>query len=70
MRELPYAITTGQPKWETEQWCTKCFGPRWNAIHMKTGRWTCFWQGRNAPKCYIWHFKNEQDAMLFSLVWL
>lgn len=70
MKEFPYTITTKKLGHEAEQWCIKNIGERWFSVGRKTGNWTCFWAGRDDPKSYRWHFKNEKDAVMFSLRWL
>lgn len=69
MKEFPYIVTTKKLKHEADQWCTKNIGERWFAVGRKTGNWTCFWAGRDDPKSYRWYFKNEKDAVMFSLRW-
>ena len=51
-------------------WCEEKFGKRWSAIDNKQGIWCCFWGGPKLSGKYRFEFKNEQDAILFSLTWL
>lgn len=70
MKDLPFKIVTKKLGIEAEKWCSSNVGERWFAVGRKTGVWTCFWAGRDAPKNYFWYFKNEKDAMMFTLVWV
>lgn len=69
INELPYTVITKKLGPEAEQWCKERMGERWYAVGRKTGNWTYFWEGRTAPKNYKWHFRNERDAVIFSLRW-
>lgn len=69
MSDLPYTILTKKLGHDAEKWCHDNFGERWFAIGRKSGNWTCFWAGRDNPKYYKWHFRNEKDALFFSLRW-
>lgn len=72
--KFDYTITVGKSRgdkhWEQTKWCEEKFGKRWCAIENRGGVWRCFWGGRSIPGVYKWDFKNEKDAMLFSLTWL
>jgi len=71
IREFPYTVVTNNVfNWEADLWCSDNFGERWFATDNKEGVWTCFWAGIEAPKNYVWHFKNEKDAVVFSLRWV
>ena len=52
------------------KWCEERFGTRWSAIDNRKGIWRCFWGGPKMAGKYKFEFKNEQDAILFSLTWL
>lgn len=72
---LPYviALPKNSHTWKMEEWCIEKFGERWNAIDYRQGKWCVFWRGYRVTECpggYDWLFKNEQDAMLFTLRWL
>ena len=69
MKDLPYTVITKKLGHATEQWCVDNIGERWFAVGRKTGNWTCFWAGKDNPKYYNWHFRNEKDAVFFSLRW-
>lgn len=56
--------------YDETSWCEEKFGKRWSVIDNRDGKWCCFWNGTNKPAWYRFHFKNEQDALLFSLTWL
>lgn len=60
----------GDRHWEQTQWCEEKLGKRWSAIDYRSGVWRCFWGGPRTPGFYKWDFKNEKDALLFSLRWL
>ena len=51
-----------------EDWCRKHFGKRWTAL-AQTGRWACFWAGRNDPARYRFCFAESKDAVFFALKW-
>ena len=67
MKELPYIVNSIQPNYDAQQWCISSIGPRWSVL-ARTGKWTCFWRG--PEKRYQWYFKNENDAIMFALMWL
>ena len=69
IKELPYTVITKRLGPDAEKWCIENIGERWFAIGRKTGKWTSFWCGREAPKNYQWHFKEEKDAFWFGLKW-
>jgi hypothetical protein len=51
-----------------EDWCRKQFGKPWTAL-VQTGRWACFWGGRNDPGRYRFCFAESKDAVFFALKW-
>lgn len=51
-----------------EDWCLEQFGKRWTALDQ-TGRWACFWAGKNDPARYRFCFAESQDAVFFALKW-
>jgi hypothetical protein len=51
------------------RWCAEQFGPRWEAIGHRSGRWSMFWAGRDQPGKYRFCFALEQDMLLFVLRW-
>ena len=51
-----------------EDWCRKQFGKRWTALDQ-TGRWACFWGGRNDHSRYRFCFAESKDAVFFALKW-
>lgn len=67
MKELPYIVNSIQPNYDAQKWCISYIGPRWSVL-ARTGEWTCFWRG--PEKRYQWYFKNENDAIMFALMWL
>jgi len=73
-KDFPYTINIpkarGDRHWEQTQWCEQQFGQRWSVVDNREGTWCCFWGGRSIPGKYRFEFKNEQDAVLFSLTWL
>jgi hypothetical protein len=64
--ELPLA---GKSVYEVDTWCQEQFGPRWQAVGNRTGRWSCFWSGKTGPISYRHCFAYEQDMFLFLLRW-
>ena len=51
-----------------EDWCLEQLGKRWTALDQ-TGRWACFWGGRNDPARYRFCFAESRDAVFFALKW-
>jgi hypothetical protein len=76
-RHLPYEIIlpkqSGDHFWAMQQWCFTHFGARWSPISRipaeQHGRWTVLWDGPDNYKSYRWHFRTEQDAVVFTLRW-
>lgn len=56
--------------WHEARWCEEKFGERWNPIDNRKGIWRCFWGGPDMKNVYKFEFRNEQDAVFFSLTWL
>ena len=70
VKDLPYRVVTGKHQhWEATEWCKEKFGPRWEAIGNRQGKWCVFWRGRENFSQYEWNFEHEEDAVLFSLRW-
>lgn len=74
--DFPYVIymPTKQHKWIMTEWCKQQFGDRWSVIDNRQGVWRCFWtrklkSGEYDRSVYEWSFKNEKDAILFTLRW-
>ena len=61
--------TNKKDHWEATKWCEDMFGPRWEVIGNRQGRWCVFWTGRSVPGTYEWSFEREQDFLLFALKW-
>ncbi len=69
-RDFPHHIVTGKTNhWKATNWCEENFGPRWEAIGNRKGRWCVFWKGRSVPGSYDWYFVDEKDYLLFVLKW-
>jgi hypothetical protein len=64
----PSELTTGHHAQIV--WCEERLGKRWSVVDNREGTWCCFWSGKMNPSTYRFQFKNEQDAILFSLIWL
>ena len=61
-------------KWIMTEWCKQQFGDRWSVTDNRQGVWRCFWtrklkSGEYDRSVYEWSFKNEKDAILFTLRW-
>ena len=69
--KFPYSVTLPITKEdEQEQWCRDYLGIRWGTIENYSGcRPSCWVRSRLSPTNNLWHFKNESDAILFSLRW-
>ena len=67
MKELQHTVYTKKANYKAEQWCISSIGPKWGVLTRKTGKWACFWRG--PEKQYQWYFENEQDAIMFTLIW-
>ena len=50
-------------------WCGDQFGPPWNAVDNRDGRWCFFWCGPRDHAYYRFHFRDQADAVLFALRW-
>jgi hypothetical protein len=51
-------------------WCKKHFGKQWRSQKNPQGTWIVI--GPDEPPArndYRWYFRNEKDAMLFTLRW-
>jgi hypothetical protein len=64
-KTFPYRIdlSTGNPYLVVGRWCEEQFGKQWSSLNTD-GVWT------ELPRhvgCREWYFKNEKDAVLFSL---
>jgi hypothetical protein len=59
--------------WSMQQWCYEQFGVPWldfgSDPEARSGSWTVFWGDRDGNRNYRWHFRTEQDAVLFMLRW-
>lgn len=51
------------------RWCAEHFGPRWEVIGYRSGRWAMFWAGRAQSDLYRFCFAQERDMILFMLKW-
>ena len=72
MTNLPFEIIIKKKEnYQAADWCQQRWGKRWSTIDNRQGVWCCFWLGTRGPNSgkYIYHFKNEQDAIVFSLRW-
>jgi hypothetical protein len=73
-KKLKFTVTIdhkdGNHVESARQWCEDNLGPRWVATGFD-GIWAVFWAGPRSElrRGYIWHFHNEQDALLFKLIW-
>lgn len=72
MKQLPFSVNTERKiLHHAESWCREKWGPRWNVIDNREGTWCVFWGGnRTIPSQYQWHFKTEQQLMIFMLRWV
>lgn len=70
---LPFKIelpaNNSQDLFAMKKWCNENFGPRGDFTRDEPGNWEVFWTGRSAITAYKWHFKTEQDLVLFTLRW-
>ena len=69
IKQLPHSVRTPKLPYDAHQWCNENIGVRFDIIDNKEGTWTTFWSGHTSPKTYDWYFKNEEDAVLFTLRW-
>ena len=72
MTDLPFEIVIDKTKHhEASVWCTQQWSKRWSPIDNRQGTWCCFWVGTRSKQSgkYRYHFKNEDDAILFALRW-
>ena len=70
--DFHHVILIKKPHFKVYKWCEGHFGPRWEAIGNRSGRWTAFWAG---PRCHLGRhyyqflFVDEKDAIMFTLRW-
>lgn len=71
MKKFPYSVYTGKMTYETNLWCEQYIGKQNNIRILGGGDWACFWQGyeNGEHRRYKWFFRNEKDAILFTLRW-
>ena len=50
-------------------WCKDQFGPPWQAVDNRDGRWCFFWCGPRDHDYYRFQFREQADAVLFALRW-
>ena len=53
-----------------KEWCEEHFGPKFDVLENKDGVWTIVWAGPYRARQDEFRFKNEADAMMFTLKWL
>ena len=69
-RHLDHEVLISSKQYrEASRWCRHQFGPNWEAIGYREGRWCVFWAGRNHSDKYRFCFALEQDLILFLLRW-
>lgn len=57
------------------RWCEQQFGTRLrdventDAVWCYSWEWTDNWEGPDRFDYYNFHFQNDQDAVLFTLMW-
>lgn len=57
--------------WLARRWSRKTFGRQWCPVYNNKGVWNVFSDGGGGYESYYsWHFKNQSDAVLFSLRWM
>jgi hypothetical protein len=66
---LPSTRGYDPASYEVTKWCQEQWGERWCPITNPTGRWACFWTGKNNPITYRHCFAHERDMTLFILRW-
>jgi hypothetical protein len=49
------------------KWCEAKFGRSWDV--RRDGRWCYFWCGPRDHEYYKFHFRNQEDAVMFALRW-
>jgi len=52
-----------------KQWCETEFGLCWEVPNNRQGRWRCYWCGPKDHDYYRFHFRDDADAVLFTLRW-
>jgi hypothetical protein len=69
---LDYEVFISKDKHhDAEKWCREKLGKRWNVLDNREGIWSCFWAGTRNPNAgkYRYAFKNQKDAVWFTLRW-
>ena len=75
MREyplFPYKITVDNNSWwPADQWCEEMFGRKYSWSRFPDGRWSVnsVGLGMKHPAMLNFHFRNEEDAVIFALKW-
>jgi hypothetical protein len=58
-------------EYNINNWCSETFGPTWNVVNNRDGKWACRWDGHDGfGSKYRWNFKQETDAIIFTLKWI
>jgi hypothetical protein len=50
-------------------WCGDQFDRPWQAVDNRDGRWCYFWCGPSDHAYYRFHFRDQEDAVMFALRW-
>lgn len=67
--KFKYLITLpARCKYDAHRWCTSQFGVMWRPVSNPDGLWKVTWSETQHDH-NEWHFKNEKDAMMFTLRW-
>lgn len=70
MKQFPHEVIIPKSQHhEAVAWCHEHFGARWASMDNLSGRWCCFWAGRERFGHYRYHFADEQAAVMFALKW-
>ena len=74
LRRLKHKVLMkAQPSFDSrsaKNWCKETIGKSWDCMDHTEGQWACFWAGRNDPQCYVFHFADEANALIFTLKWV
>lgn len=53
-----------------QAWCEKRLGPRYDLLENPEGVWAIYWAGIDRVREEEFRFKNETDAIMFTLRWV
>ena len=62
-----YVTMKGPDRYRRQAWCEKHLGPRYDLLENPEGVWALYWAGIDRMREEEFRFKNEADAIMFTL---